>query len=148
MKQIQEALSTPIGGAADIDEVSNVLGFVHIIFSPFRFWEIVVALTCRYLNANQGLFWNPVLSPFLAGWPWGRIGGTWRCWIGGATTAASNNTTHKTTSRSELQSSSTSPCTKSPATKYHRRWWTCSSAGWNGSVRHERIPYALMLSSV
>jgi hypothetical protein len=40
MKQIQEALSTPIGGAADIDEVSNVLGFLHIIFSPFRFWDL------------------------------------------------------------------------------------------------------------
>ncbi len=136
MKQIQEALSTPIGGAADIDEVSNYLGFVHIIFSPFRSWELVVTLTRRYL----GTFLKSSLSLFLAGWPWGRIGGTWRCWIGGATTAASNNTTHKTTCRSELQSSSTSPCTKSPTTKYHGRWWTCSSAGWNGSVRHERIP--------
>ncbi len=58
MKQIQEALSTPIGAAADIDEVLSV--FCIVVFCI----QVLATHGCLgdLSNCKLGSFWNTILT--------------------------------------------------------------------------------------
>lgn len=48
MKQIQEALSAPIGAAADFDEVLSWISYLFFFFSHFDFCSIFHENTCNF----------------------------------------------------------------------------------------------------